>query len=154
MSYWDTSALLKLYLTELDSADFKKLLKPAGSRVTAFIGKHEARTAFRRREAEGHLAHGGAVICYARLEADVAAGWVSLLPESPAVEKEFADVLERCLSQSPPVFVRTNDALHLAAARVAGELDFISADHKQRTAAAFLGFNVLPSVYPLPSPTT
>lgn len=33
---------------------------------------------------------------------------------------------EQCLLQSPPIFVRTNDALHLAAARLAGKAIFIA----------------------------
>ncbi len=152
MSYWDTSALLKLYLTESDSVVFQGLLNPSGARVTAFIGKHEARTAFRRREAEGVLGQGGGAACYARLLGDIANGWIALVSEHAELENVFGTLLDQCLSQTPPVLVRTNDVLHLAAARVAGETDFVSADLKQRAAATFLGFNVLPAVYPIPAP--
>ena len=69
---------------------------------------------------------------------------------SALLEHEFGRVLERCLSQSPPVFIRTNDALHLAAAHIASEIEFVSADAKQRIAADFLGFTVVPAVYPIP----
>ncbi len=79
-----------------------------------------------------------------RLLDDIADGWLTLIPESAALEVAFAWVLERCLSQVPAVFIRTNDALHIAAAKVAGETEFVSADKYQRVAAAFLGFTVLP----------
>ena len=153
MSYWDTSALLKLYLIEGDSASFRGLVRPGLPRVTGFIGKHEMRTVFRRREAEGVIAKGGSVVFFDRLLDDLADGWLTLIPETAALEVAFAWVLERCLSQVPPVFIRTNDALHIAAAKVAGETEFVSADKHQRAAAAFLGFTVLPAVYPILTPT-
>lgn len=150
MSYWDTSALLKLYLTETDSADFQAIAAATQRIVTGFIGKHEARTAFRRREAESVLAQGAADVCYQKLIDDLAQDQIEMVPESALLEHEFGRVLERCLSQSPPVFIRTNDALHLAAARVAGEVEFVSADARQRVAADFLGFTVIPAIYPIP----
>jgi len=56
----------------------------------------------------------------------------------------LGNLLRQCLLHSPPVPVRTNDALHLAAARLAGEREFVSADSRQRAAAVHLGFTVLP----------
>ncbi len=144
MSYWDTSALLKLYLQEADSTDFVSHAVGAPELVTAFIGKHEARTAFRRRESEGALMTGGADICFQKLLQDIQRGRIQMVPESAELEREFGKVLDLCLSQFPPIFVRTNDALHLAAAKLKGESEFVSADIRQRAAATFLGFTVLP----------
>jgi len=76
-----------------------------------------------------------------------------LIPETAALEQEFGIILNQCYSQSPPIFIRTNDALHLAAAKLVGEQEFVTADTKQRTAAALLGFTVLPAIYPVPSPS-
>ena len=115
MAHWDTSALLKLYVAEPDSAVFEGLV--VSPPVTAFIARHEARAMFHRREGEGALAVG---------------------------EAAYGLVLRQCLLHSPPVFVRTNDALHLAAAMQAGEIEFVTADVRQRAAARHLGFNVLP----------
>ena len=67
-----------------------------------------------------------------------------LVPESPAVQDEFGLILERCFSLTPPVFIRTNDALHLASARVAGETEFITADGRQAAAAKLAGLVVKP----------
>ena len=150
MSYWDTSALLKLYLTESDSSTFQSLAETTPRLVTGFIGKHEARTAFRRREAESVIAQGAAEECYQKLVKDLSQNQIQMVPETTFLDHEFGRVLESCLSQSPPVFIRTNDALHLAAARVAGEVEFVSSDIRQRFAAEYLGFTVLPAVYPVP----
>lgn len=140
MSYWDTSALLKLYLEEKDSGLFLSL-------ATAFIGKHEARTAFHRKECEGGLKEGSATLLYEAFLRDLKRKRLGLVPESRELEDQFGQVLEFCMTASPPIFIRTNDALHLAAARVAGEIDFVSADIRQRFAAEALGFHVLPVQY-------
>jgi predicted nucleic acid-binding protein len=62
---------------------------------------------------------------------------------NPDVEREFSAVLTKCLSQSPPVFVRTNDALHIATALAEGETYFVTADVRQGLAAALMGMTVL-----------
>ena len=65
-------------------------------------------------------------------------------PETPDTEREFGAVLEVCFSQTLPTFIRINDELHLASAKVAGEPEFITADMRQRAAAMLMGFTVLP----------
>jgi predicted nucleic acid-binding protein len=144
MAHWDTSALLKLFLTEADTATFAALAAAGSVPVTVFIARHEARAAFVRREGEGSLPLGEADHLYQDLLADIAIGDIMEVPLTPALEREYGDVLNQCLLHSPPVFVRTNDALHLAAARLMGEKEFVSADARQRAAAAHLGFTVLP----------
>ena len=57
---------------------------------------------------------------------------------------KFGEVLEACFSQTQPVFIRTNDALHIASAIIAGEKTFITADARQRAAAAFMNLVVSP----------
>ncbi len=146
MSYWDTSALLKLYVAEPDSGVFLAFAASAPKLVTAFIGKHEARAAFLRRETEKVLSPGGGEACYQKLLHDLNLGRLEVILESTQLEDEFGRILAQCLSHSPPILVRTNDALHLAAAKVTGETEFLSADGKQRAAATFLGFTVLPAV--------
>ena len=76
---------------------------------------------FRRREAEGVLPSGEAAALYSELNADIAAADIVIQPETADMEREFGAVLEKCFSQTPPTFIRTNDALHLASAKVAGE---------------------------------
>jgi predicted nucleic acid-binding protein len=58
MSYWDSSALVKLYVQELDSEEFRELALKASRVATGSLTRHEVRTVFRRREAEGVLRSG------------------------------------------------------------------------------------------------
>ena len=140
MSYWDSSALVKLYVQELDSTEFRELAVNASRVATGSLTRHEVRTVFRRREAEGVLPSGEAAALYDELTADIAAADIVIQPETADMEREFGTVLEACFSQKPPTFIRTNDALHLASAKVAGELEFITADMRQRAAAMLMGF--------------
>ena len=144
MSYWDSSALVKLYVQELDSTEFRELALNARRVATGSLTRHEVRTVFRRREAEGVLPSGEAAALYEELTADIAAADIVIQPETPDTEREFGAVLEVCFLQTPPTFIRINDALHLASAKVAGEQEFITADMRQRAAAMLMGFTVLP----------
>ena len=144
MAHWDTSGLLKLFMNETDSPAFATLAASGAVPVTAFIGRHEARAAFLRRESEGALPSGEADMLYQDLLTDIMNGDIIETPLTPALEAEYGRVLHQCLLHSPPFFVRTNDALHLASARIAGEQVLVSADARQRAAAVHLGFKVLP----------
>lgn len=144
MSYWDTSALVKLSVAEVDSAQFQELASRAARLVTAAIAPLEARTVFRRREAEGALPVGEAVALSTDLARDAADGRIIVQAMDAAVEREFAKVLDACFAQTPPVFIRTNDALHLASAMTSGETEFVTADIRQRAAAELMGLTVKP----------
>lgn len=144
MAHWDTSGLMKLFLAEPDSHTFAALAATTGPVMTSFIARHEARATFLRREGEGALPSGEGDQLYQDLLSDIANGDITELPLTPALEIEYATVLRQCLLHTPQVFIRTNDALHLASARLAGELEFVSADSRQRAAAIHLGFTVLP----------
>ena len=71
MSYWDSSALIKLYIQEFDSAAFRALAANATKVRTASLTRHEMRTVFRRREAEGILPSGEAAVLCGELNADI-----------------------------------------------------------------------------------
>ena len=136
--------MVKLSIAESDSAQFQQLAASAGRIVTANIARLEARTVFRRREAEGALPVGEAAVLSAEMDRDIAGGRVAIQATDSEVEREFTEVLEKCFSQSPPIFIRTNDALHIASAIVAGELEFVTADLRQRGAVQLMGLTVQP----------
>ena len=144
MSCWDTSALLKLYLSEIDSVSFVELASAVEHVTTSAIARYEAEAAFRRKEADGALVTGDAELFQQQFDADIQSGAVKSVALNPDVEREFSAVLTKCLSQSPPVFVRTNDALHIATALAEGETYFVTADVRQGLAAALMGMTVLP----------
>jgi hypothetical protein len=116
-----SSALVKLYVQELDSEEFRELALKGSRVATGSVTRHEVRTVFRRREAEGILPSGESASLYDELTADIAATDIVIQPETADTEREFGAVFEVCFSQTPPTFIRTNDALHLASAKVAGE---------------------------------
>jgi uncharacterized protein len=145
MSYWDTSALVKLYANEPDSALFEnRALNVSDRPVTSRVALYEARATFQRKETEGILQPGCAQQLYSQLIQDVAAGELRLVELASDVEREYGQVLGSCYQQIPPIPLRTLDALHLASARVAGETELVATDTRLRAAATLLGFSLFP----------
>jgi predicted nucleic acid-binding protein len=145
MSYWDTSTLVKLYTLESDSTLFENYAQSTPAKlVTSGIALYEASATFRRKESEGVLQPGYAEQLYAQLLQDVAAGELRLLELDGDVEREYGQVLGACYRQAPAISLRTLDALHLAAARVAGETELVATDKRMRDAARLLGFTLFP----------
>jgi len=145
MSYWDTSALVKLYAQEADSVTFENYALNASAKfVTSRITLYEARATFERKEAEAILRAGTARQLYGQLVQDVAAGELRLMELGADLEREYGQVLAACYQQTPPIPLRTLDALHLASARVAGETELVATDKRMRDAAKFLGFGLFP----------
>jgi hypothetical protein len=81
--------------------------------VTSRIAHYEARATFWRKESEGTLQAGYAQRLYAQLLQDVAAGELQLVELGADVEREYGQVLGTCYQQTPPIPLRTLDALHL-----------------------------------------
>jgi predicted nucleic acid-binding protein len=90
MSYWDSSALVKLYMQR----KFRELAVKASRVATGWLTRHEVRTVFRRREAEGVLPSGEAAALYDELTADIAVADIVIQPETADMEREFGAVLE------------------------------------------------------------
>jgi hypothetical protein len=102
MSYWDTSALVKLYAKEPDSSGFENhALNSPGPLVTSGIALYEARATFRRKETEAFLQAGAAQTLYEQLLQDVAAGKVQIIQPVGDVEGEYGDVLNRTQPARP-----------------------------------------------------
>jgi uncharacterized protein with PIN domain len=93
MSYWDSSALVKLYVQELDSAEFREVAVKASRVATGSLTRHEVRTVFRRREAEGVLPSGEAAALYDELTADIAAADIVIQPETADMRQRAAAML-------------------------------------------------------------
>ena len=145
MSYWDTSCLVKLYTPESDSVFFASYLASHPFCSTADLSLLEFWATVRRKEAEGTLAAGEAQKVQTALEADVSSGVIAIVEIDLRVRVEYKEVVEECLSQVPPIYIRTNDAQHLAAAKCAGQVEIVATDKKLRDAALLLGFTVFPS---------
>ena len=149
MSYWDTSCLIKLYTPESDSAAFRAQLATGGACVTCDVAPLEFWATVRRKETEGILAAGEAEKVLAAFQSDIAAGSITVVICDAAVRAKFHAIVEHCHALQPPNFIRTNDALHLAAAICAGETEIVATDKRLREAAVALGLAVFPPLAPL-----
>ena len=146
MSYWDTSALAKLYVSESDSLVFRSHAAAVGlPPVTAVITLLELRRVAFAKEAAGVLQPGTAEATLAVADTDADAGSIELVEQSTAVKREFDRVMAACYRQTPALPLRTLDALHLASARVAGETEVVGTDTRLREAARRLGFTLFPA---------
>jgi len=147
MSYWDTSALVKLYAKESDSTSFEKhAASTIGPIVTSRIGLYEARATFLRKEIDGALQPNAAQTLYLKLLQDVASGQLQLVDLSTDIEQEYSQVLELCYRNSSPgpIPLRTLDALHLASCRLIGQTELVATDKRLREAARFLKISLFP----------
>ncbi len=146
MSYWDTSTLVKLYAKEPDSATFANHLSSVpGPMTTSRIALYEVRATLLRKEGEGILQVGTAQTLHNELLQDVATADLRLIELGADVEQEYGRVLDLCYQQTPPLLLRTLDALHLASARIAGGTEFVATDKRLRDAAKLLGFSLFPA---------
>ncbi len=144
MSYWDTSALAKLYLPELDSPVFEQKAAGAAPCQIARLAIYEMRRVAFRKESEGLIQSGTAETILNELEQDIAAGDIQVVELDTALESEFKTVMATCYRNSPPLLVRTFDAIHVAAARTAGETEVVATDKRLRVAAKLVGLSLFP----------
>lgn len=145
MSCWDTSALLKLYFQEADSATFRQLAADTERITISAIARFETEAVFRRKEADGAIPRNEADVFQRQFDTDTQSGAIHSIPLGPAVAILYSDVLRNCLAHTPPVFVRESDALHIATALTEGEAHFVTADVRQRAAATLMRLQVLPT---------
>jgi predicted nucleic acid-binding protein len=61
------------------------------------------------------------------------------------VEAALNTIMATCYRRTPPLPLRTLDAIHLAAAHVAGETEIVVTDIRLREAANLLGFSLFPT---------
>jgi len=144
MHYWDTSALVKLYVAEPNSAQFAAHLQATGPTATSELARWEAYRVLARKQADGVIASEAADSIFAKFESDVAAGGIILLPMNNSVENRFRQLVARLHQSSPPVFTRTLDAIHLATADFHNATEMVATDVNLRKCAAAIGLKVYP----------
>jgi predicted nucleic acid-binding protein len=145
MSYWDTSALGKLYLPEPDSADFLGKAANEPVIVTARLALIEMRRVAFRKESEGFIQAGTAEAVLNQMNQDIAAGEIRIVEMDARVEAVLNTIMATCYRRTPPLPLRTLDAIHLTAAQVAGETELVATDRRLREAAKLLGFSLFPT---------
>ncbi len=144
MSYWDTSALSKLYLPEPDSANFVQKAAVDPAIATNRLTLYELRRVAFRKESEGLIQAGTAESVLAQVNQDIAAGQIRVVVLDAQAEAEFNSIMVTCYRRTPPLPVHTLDALHLASARTDHQIEVVATDRRLRDAAGLLGLTLFP----------
>lgn len=145
MSYWDTSALIKLYAPEPDSPYFLDLLAQAQQPLlSADIARAEVLCTLYRKQQVGDLVVGGATILFTRFLNDIASGRLILIPNGADVTAEAHALVQKAYSQPQPLLIRSLDALHVASALAAKATTVVATDTRLRSVAELMGLETLP----------
>ena len=144
MVFWDTSALLKLYVAEPDSNAFALLAQRAGPLTISPWTTHELLCGLHRKELLRDLRRGGAEAIYQRILRQIAAGALHVISHTTTVTQRTTEVIRVCYGARKPVAIRTLDALQLGSALASGADEVVSADARMRAAAKILQLRVLP----------
>ena len=140
--YFDTSALLKLYIDEQGTVEVIRLVDDPNPSDVAIVGTTvlECRSAIRRRERSGEISRSGADLAIDRIENDA----LSRYFVQPLTESVFNEA-RRLIDVRP---LKALDALQLAGclsirASVAPPLTFVCADTRLCEAAILEGVDTI-----------
>jgi len=139
MRYWDSSALMALFVQESESENRIELLKKDSRVITWWASRIECASALNRLRREGTIGETALVQALSNVEA-FCEGCVEIIPSEEVRKRSI-----RLVRLHP---LRTGDALQLAAALVAAHEDpsslaIVSSDERLRSAAEREGFVVL-----------
>jgi predicted nucleic acid-binding protein len=144
-AYWDTSAILKLYVPEPDSAYFLELIGSSQAPVfSSSILTAEMLCALFRKEAVGDLKPGGAQALFRRFRVDLEAGRIVQIPYGADVAAEAERLAALLFEQRPPLLIRSLDLIHAASALASRAVILIATDKKLRGVGPLLGVRLLP----------
>jgi uncharacterized protein with PIN domain len=144
MLFWDTSAVIKLYVDEPDAKQFRTLAQRPESLLISALTVHELHCGLHRKEFLKALKPGMAEVLYQSFRDEIEAEYFRLIAYNSRVEQHALEVVRKCYDAKKPVLVRVLDALQLATALAAGATDMVSTDTRMRQGAALLGINVFP----------
>lgn len=146
MSFWDTSALVKLYARERDSDRFVELARKSDTRATiSQLSIHEMYSALLRKEFARAIPPDKGEFAYREFHKDVADGVLKVIPYGRDVALEFDRIVRVCYRARPVVPIRALDGLLLASALAAKTADLVSTDSRMRDAGVLLGLRIFPS---------
>ena len=146
MSFWDTSALVKLYVRERDSGRFVELARKSETGATiSQLSIHEMCCVLHRKELGRAIAPDTAEFTYRRFWRDVENAVLKVIPYGRDVALEFDRIVRVCYRASPVVPIRALDGLLLASALTTQLPDLVSTDSRMRDAGVLLGLRILPS---------
>lgn len=145
MTYWDTSALLKLYVAERDSAYFLGLIAETEHQIcSSAMAITEALCALYGKEQRGELKRGAASGILRELIADTEAGRIVAIPYGRDIVSQAEKVVKLAAERTRPVMIRSLDAVHVASALASKAEAMVATDARLRDVAALAGLKLMP----------
>ena len=144
MAYWDSSALLKVYISEPDSAYFDRVSTTEGPVVCSAIATTEVLCALHRKDRAGELQAGSAGTVFQKFLSDAESGRIQMIPYGSEVVVEATRLVKLVFAQPRPVMLRALDAIHVSSALLARAKVVVATDRRLRAAALVAGLRVLP----------
>lgn len=142
--FWDTSAVMKLYVDEPDGRLFRTLAQTPESLLISIFTVHELHCGLHRKELTKALKPGMAEVLFEAFQKELKAEFFRPITYNARVEEYALEVVRSCYGAENAVFLRVLDALQLASALAAGATDVVSSDTRMRQAASLLGMKVFP----------
>lgn len=144
MIYWDTSALIKLYAPETDSAAYyRQLVAQKPKPAISAVHRVEMYYALQAKEFRVEIAPGSGRRLALSFDQHAAAGRYFNIPWGADVLEGATRVLDQCLASDPPIPIRSLDGLHLGAVLAAGISRIVTADLRMKAAATAVGIEVM-----------
>ncbi len=136
--YLDSSALAKFYVTEPESTLVEQFLRSGVRALCSSLTQAELASVLHRKAREGTPGESLADIWEAFQRDLATSAFVPVETSADDIRAAIALVREH----GARFLLRTLDAIHLASARNLGADSFLTFDHRQREAAAALGFRL------------
>jgi predicted nucleic acid-binding protein len=145
MNYWDTSAIIKLYVPEPDSGAFLDLLTAAHEPIaTSIVANVEMLCALHRKERGADLRSGGAARLYRKFLDDCEEGRIIQVPFGADVVRHTEEIVRIAHQSSNSIMIRSLDAVHIASAVVIKATTLVATDTRLRAVAALISLTVVP----------
>jgi predicted nucleic acid-binding protein len=146
MAFWDTSALVKLYVRERDSEHFREIMRTAGDiPIISQFSEAEMHRALWAKELSRTIPEHRAEATYLEFRSDVQSANIEIVPFGRDAQHEFDQIIQICHRATPVVPIRTLDGLLLASALTARTPELVSTDSRMRDAGVLLRLRVLPA---------
>lgn len=145
MMYWDSAAILKIYVEEPDSDVFEHLLARFGGPIhVSAIAWVEVLCALHRKACVGDLGPDQADSALDKYRSDSAAGRILYIGYGNDVVAEAERIMSLNSRQERSIMIRSLDLIHLASA-IAGRAEaLVTTDTRLRRLASLARLPVLP----------
>jgi predicted nucleic acid-binding protein len=139
--YCDASALVKLYVPEVESDELNRTIRGRGDLILSDLSITEIVSSLARRRREGALTASIAARLHRAILSHAEKGLYQRVELLPATHRDA----ERLLLSAESVPLRAADALHLALAMSGDAASLLTYDGRLADAARSIGLTVFPS---------